>query len=79
MFKLRTRTFEYKSMYKNLNKSDLNCSLCSKSEDNQDHLFYCEDITEGNDTEIVQYLDIFHSYPKQEKSIKVFLNLSRKP
>ena len=76
LFKLRTRTFDCKTNYKNLYKNDLNCSVCT-SEDSQEHLLSCKMITEGVDTENVVYSDLFASYPKQEKAIKVFMKLNR--
>ena len=77
LFRLRTRTFDCRSNYKNLYKSDLLCPLC-KSEDSQEHLLNCDGITEGIDIEKVKYLDIFDSYQKQETAAKVFLKISRK-
>ena len=76
LFKLRTRTFDCKSNFKDQFKNDLRCLLC-KSDDTQEHLLNCKPIIQNIDTSNINYNDLFSNIEKQVKATKVFMKLSR--
>ena len=68
IFKARTRMLNVKSNYKNGNKENLNCRLCEKEEETQEHILencekliqtiedkiYIEEIFSENTEELIQ-------------------------
>ena len=77
LFLLRTRMYSVKNNYQN-GQSDLLCSLCSKSEENQQHLLVCEEITMEEELKNalvnrkITHDDIFGTPKKQVEAIKVW-------
>ena len=77
LFLLRTRMYSVKNNYQN-GQSDLLCSLCSKSEENQQHLLVCEEITMEEELKNalvnrkITHDDIFWTPKKQVEAIKMW-------
>ena len=77
LFSLRSRMYPVKMNYRN-GHSNLLCSLCSKEEENQQHLLVCEKIVEEEKLRNVimknkiYYEDIFGSPKKQTEAVKIW-------
>ena len=77
LFLLRSRMFPVKMNFQQ-QYSDLLCSLCSKSEESQQHLLVCEEIVKEKHLkqclvkENISYSDIFGPPSKQTVAIKVW-------
>ena len=77
LFLLRSRMYPVKNNFQQ-SYSDMGCSLCSKSDETQQHLLVCEKITEeielknsllkGN----ISYKDIFGTPSKQTEAVKIW-------
>ena len=76
LFKLRTRTFECKENFKNQFES-LKCNFCEK-DDIQEHLLNCEKITDGIDTNGINYNHIFGKISEQVKIARVMNKIAEK-
>ena len=66
LFRFRTRMISVKSNFKSQHGQNLTCQFCNE-EDQQSHLLFCSEITQGIDTSQVKYEHIFGSTSEQEK------------
>ena len=77
LFLLRSRMYSVKKNFQNGN-SDIQCTLCSKSEEDQQHLLVCEEIVKEEELKNVlvkskiSYEDIFGPPNKQTDAVKVW-------
>ena len=77
LFLLRSRMYPVKNNFQQ-SYSDMSCSLCSKSEETQQHLLVCEEITKEIELKNIilkrkiSYQDIFGTPSKQTEAIKVW-------
>ena len=77
LFLLRSRMFPVKMNYQQ-KYSNLLCSLCSRTEESQEHLLACEEIVNEEELKLclmrknVLYRDIFGPPSKQTESIKIW-------
>ena len=76
-FLLRSRMYPVKNNFQHI-YSEMGCSLCSKSEETQEHLLVCEKITEEIELKNsllkrkILYQDIFGTPNKQTEAIKIW-------
>ena len=77
LFLLRSRMYSVKKNFQN-GISDIQCTLCSKSEEDQQHLLVCEEIVKEEELKNVlvkskiSYEDIFGPPNKQTVAVKVW-------
>ena len=77
LFLLRSRMYPVKSNFQQ-SYSDMSCSLCSKSEETQQHLLVCEKISEEIELNQcvlkrkISYQDIFGTPSEQTGAIKIW-------
>ena len=77
LFSLRSRMYPVKINYRN-GHSILLCSLCSKEDENQQHLLVCEKIVAEEEirniimTNKIHYEDIYGSPKKQTDAVKIW-------
>ena len=76
-FLLHSRMYPVKKNFQNGN-SDILCTLCSKSEENQQHLLVCEEIVKEEELKNIlvkrniSYEDIFGPPSKQTDAVKIW-------
>ena len=77
LFLLRSRMYPVKNNFQQ-SYSDMGCSLCSKSDETQQHLLVCEKITEEIELKNsllkrnISYKDIFGTPSKQTEAVKIW-------
>ena len=74
LFKLRTRMAEFRNNFRN-KFENIQCKLCKREIDEQQHMFYCEVLINNCETLAenikIEYEDIFSTKLKQYKAIKL--------
>ena len=82
LFLLRSRMYPVKNNFQN-GHNDLQCSLCQKALESQEHLLVCEGIV--NEKELknaiinrkISYEDIFGSQNKQREAIRIWMLIDK--
>ena len=70
LFKLRSRMLNVKSNFSSMYKDNMNCRLCKKVEENQEHILKCEFLTNDNENhEDVKYTNIFSTNNDEMKEV----------